>query len=82
MHSSSKVHEIVLVGGSTRIPRIQSLLSDYFNAYVGLVSGKEEVYKNKELGNISVLRGENCHEKYILIDKYPSGNQSSLCESG
>ena len=27
----SKVHEIVLVGGSTRIPRIQSLLSDYFN---------------------------------------------------
>lgn len=27
----SKVHEIVLVGGSTRIPRIQNLLSDYFN---------------------------------------------------
>ena len=27
----SKVLEIVLVGGSTRIPRIQSLLSDYFN---------------------------------------------------
>lgn len=25
------VHEIVLVGGSTRIPKIQSLLSDYFN---------------------------------------------------
>ena len=27
----SKVDEIVLVGGSTRIPRIQTLLSDYFN---------------------------------------------------
>ncbi|KFX91277.1 hypothetical protein O988_07815, partial [Pseudogymnoascus sp. VKM F-3808] len=27
----SKVDEIVLVGGSTRIPRIQKLLSDYFN---------------------------------------------------
>ena len=25
------VHEIVLVGGSTRIPKIQKLLSDYFN---------------------------------------------------
>lgn len=27
----SKVNEIVLVGGSTRIPKIQSLLSEYFN---------------------------------------------------
>jgi heat shock protein 1/8 len=27
----SKVDEVVLVGGSTRIPRIQKLLSDYFN---------------------------------------------------
>merc|ERR1711939_1259928 len=27
----SKVHEIVLVGGSTRIPRIQKLVSDFFN---------------------------------------------------
>jgi len=27
----SSIHEIVLVGGSTRIPKIQSLLSDYFN---------------------------------------------------
>ena len=29
--SKSKVDEIVLVGGSTRIPKIQSYLSDYFN---------------------------------------------------
>ena len=27
----SSVHEIVLVGGSTRIPRVQKLISDYFN---------------------------------------------------
>ncbi|KAI5819392.1 heat shock protein 70 family [Pyronema omphalodes] len=27
----SSVHEIVLVGGSTRIPKIQKLVSDYFN---------------------------------------------------
>ncbi|ORX94892.1 hsp71-like protein [Basidiobolus meristosporus CBS 931.73] len=27
----SNVHEIVLVGGSTRIPKIQKLVSDYFN---------------------------------------------------
>jgi len=29
--SKSEIHEIVLVGGSTRIPKIQQLLSDYFN---------------------------------------------------
>ncbi len=27
----TKVHEIVLVGGSTRIPKVQQLLQDYFN---------------------------------------------------
>ena len=27
----SQIHEIVLVGGSTRIPRIQKLLQDFFN---------------------------------------------------
>jgi len=27
----SRIHEVVLVGGSTRIPKVQSLLSDFFN---------------------------------------------------
>ena len=34
------------------------MFKDMFDIYVGLVSGKEEVYKNKELGNIEVLNGE------------------------
>ncbi len=25
------VHDVVLVGGSTRIPRVQTMLSDFFN---------------------------------------------------
>merc|ERR1712190_690131 len=29
--SKSEIHEIVLVGGSTRIPKIQSLIKEYFN---------------------------------------------------
>jgi len=29
--SKNEVHDIVLVGGSTRIPKIQQLLSDFFN---------------------------------------------------
>ena len=30
----SSVHEVVLVGGSTRIPKIQELLSEFFNGKV------------------------------------------------
>jgi len=51
-------------------------IEELFNVYVGLVSGKESVYKNKELGNISILNGENKIEKYILIEKYPSDNKN------
>ena len=29
--SKGQIHEIVLVGGSTRIPKVQQLLSEYFN---------------------------------------------------
>jgi heat shock 70kDa protein 1/2/6/8 len=29
--SKSQIHEVVMVGGSTRIPRIQQLLTEYFN---------------------------------------------------
>ena len=29
--SKGQIHEVVLVGGSTRIPKIQSMLSDFFN---------------------------------------------------
>lgn len=50
-------------------------IKDYFNIYVGIVSGKDEIYKNKELGNINVMTGENTFEKFILINKYPSENK-------
>ncbi len=32
--SKSQVHEVVLVGGSTRIPKVQQLLSEFFNGKV------------------------------------------------
>lgn len=47
------------------------LFQDYFDIYVGLVSGKEDVYKNEELGNIELLNGHNKVEKYIYIENYP-----------
>ena len=51
------------------------LFQDYFDIYVGLVSGKEDVYKNEELGNIEVLNGEDKIEKYIYVKKYPYDNE-------
>ena len=51
------------------------LFKDHFDIYVGLVSGKEEVYKNEELGNIEVLNGEDKIDKYIYIEKFPCDNE-------
>jgi len=51
------------------------LFNDYFDIYVGIVSGKDEVYKNNELGNIDVLNNEGLKDKYIYIQKYPCGNE-------
>ena len=56
------------------------MFQDYFDIYVGLVSGKEEVYKNEELGNIEVLNGkdndgEDKNDKYIYIEKFPCDNE-------
>lgn len=51
------------------------MFQEYFDIYVGLVSGKEGVYKNDELGNIEVLNGKDKIDKYIYIENYPSDNE-------
>ena len=51
------------------------MFKDYFDIYVGLVTGKEDVYKNEDLGNIKILNGENKLDKYIYIEKYPCENE-------
>lgn len=51
------------------------MFQDIFDIYVGLVSGKEDIYKNNEIGNRIILNGENKFEKYIFIDKYPCENE-------
>jgi len=50
-------------------------LDELFNIYVGIVNGREKIYKNNELGNIQVLNKENLREKYIYIKKYPDENE-------
>ena len=43
----SDIHEIVLVGGSTRIPKVQKLLQDFFNgkAHSGSFPFEESVFR-------------------------------------
>lgn len=51
----------------------QSLETD-FDVYVGIVSGKDEVYKTS-IGNIDVLTDKDRTDKFICISEYPSGNK-------
>jgi len=49
-------------------------INDYFDIYVGIVSGKDEVYKNEEFGNIQVLNGKDNMKKFIYINNFPTEN--------
>ena len=52
-----------------------SKFSDYFSIYVGMVTGKESVFKNNSYGNVEILNGKDKIDKYILLDKFPSKNK-------
>jgi adenine-specific DNA-methyltransferase len=64
-----------LITFTEEINKHNIMFQDYFDIYVGIVSGKEEVYKNNELGNISVLNGEDKIDRYIYIEEYPCENE-------
>ena len=51
-----------------------TVFSEYFDIYVGMVTGKEEVFKNNTHGNIDVLNGKNTIDKYILLQSFPTEN--------
>jgi adenine-specific DNA-methyltransferase len=61
---------------SDMISENMSLFSDYFDIYVGMVTGKEDVFKNDKYGNIEILNGKDKTDKYILIDTFPTINNS------
>jgi adenine-specific DNA-methyltransferase len=52
------------------------MFKDYFDIYVGMVSGKEDIYKNSDIGNIELINGENKIDKYIYITKYPCEDEN------
>jgi adenine-specific DNA-methyltransferase len=48
--------------------------SDYFDIFVGMVTGKENVFKNAKYGNIKILNGKDKIDNYILINEFPTKN--------
>jgi len=49
-------------------------LSEYFDVFVGIVSGKESVFKNELHGNIGVMNGNGVVDKYIILQEFPTAN--------
>lgn len=51
-------------------------LSDYFDISVGMVCGRESVYRNEELGNLNILSNKDKYTKYIYIEKFPCEDEN------
>ncbi|KAG5183768.1 heat shock protein 70 [Tribonema minus] len=73
--SKSQVNEVVLVGGSTRIPKIQSLLSDFFNGKELCKSiNPDEAVAFGATVQAAILSGQDKSEKLsdlLLLDVTP-----------
>jgi heat shock protein 5 len=68
----SEVDEIVLVGGSTRIPKVQSLISEYFGGKEpskGINPDESVAYGAAVQG--AILKGEDDYNSMIIIDATP-----------
>ncbi|KAJ1456827.1 heat shock protein 70 [Pelagophyceae sp. CCMP2097] len=73
--SKNQVHEVVLVGGSTRIPKIQSLLEDFFNGKEPCKSiNPDEAVAYGATVQAAILSGCSSSEKLqdlLLLDVTP-----------
>jgi L1 cell adhesion molecule like protein len=73
--SKGQVHEVVLVGGSTRIPKIQSMLSDFFGGKEPCKSiNPDEAVAYGATVQAAILSGQDQSEKLqdlLLLDVTP-----------
>lgn len=70
--SKAEIHEIVLVGGSTRIPKVQQLVKDFFNGKEpnkGVNPDEAVAFGAAVQGG--VLSGEEATEDIVLLDVAP-----------
>jgi len=69
-----QVHEVVLVGGSTRIPKVQQLLTDFFNGKeLNKSVNPDEAVAYGAAVQAAILTGANSVnlEKVVLVDVAP-----------
>jgi len=73
--SKSQVHELVLVGGSTRIPKVQTLLSEFFNGKeLNKSINPDEAVAYGATVQAAILGGNDSSEKLqdlLLLDVTP-----------
>ncbi|KAL4928254.1 molecular chaperone Hsp70 [Aspergillus undulatus] len=70
----SSVHEIVLVGGSTRIPKIQRLVTDYFNKEPNKSINPDEAVAYGAAVQAAILSGDTSSKstnEILLLDVAP-----------
>lgn len=66
-----EVDDIVLVGGSTRIPKVQSLIEDFFNKKASKGINPDEAVAFGAAVQAGVLSGEEGTEELVLMDVNP-----------
>jgi adenine-specific DNA-methyltransferase len=71
-HVKHLIHTNGMITFSDRSETEQKIFQDYFKVAVGMVTGKESVYKNKELGNIQLLNKKGVKDDYILVAEFPT----------
>ncbi|PHH81532.1 hypothetical protein CDD82_549 [Ophiocordyceps australis] len=69
--SKSEIDDIVLVGGSTRIPRVQALLEEYFGKQASKGINPDEAVAFGAAVQAGVLSGEEGTEEIVLMDVNP-----------
>merc|ERR1712227_212068 len=72
--SKGQVHEVVLVGGSTRIPKIQEMLSEFFNGKTLNKSiNPDEAVAYGAAVQAAILNGESSEtvKDILLLDVVP-----------
>merc|ERR1712202_48451 len=70
----NKIHDVVLVGGSTRIPKVQKLLSDFFNGKeLNKTINPDEAVAYGAAVQAAILTGDNSEtvSDLLLLDVAP-----------
>merc|ERR1712127_459310 len=72
--SKGSVHEVVLVGGSTRIPKVQELLTDFFNGkQLNKTINPDEAVAYGAAVQAAILNGDQSEtvKDLLLLDVVP-----------